>query len=276
MPGLMDFFAGRGCHGALVLGTTGEGPSFSPKERLDLMRAAIEIHNSRPTFHLLAGTGTPSLEESIDLTRAAFDLGYDAVVVLPPYYYRKASEDGLFEWFSNVMERAVPADGRLIAYHIPPFSGVPISIQLLARLKDRFAERFAGVKDSSADANHAQRLGEYFGNDLLILNGNDSLFSLALRSNASGCITALATLCSPLLRQVWDLYLAGESDAKLQSNLNSFREIMDSSPPIPAFVKEILAHEHHFPKWTVRPPLLPLPMQTVDHALQAWDQLRNV
>jgi 4-hydroxy-tetrahydrodipicolinate synthase len=276
MPGLMEFFATRGCHGALILGTTGEGPSFSPKERVELMQAASEIRRSHPAFHLLAGTGTPSLDESIELTMSAFDLGYDAVVVLPPYYFRKASDDGLFKWFSILFEKAVPSDGRLIIYHIPPFSGVPISLELLARLKDRFSERFTGIKDSSADAAHAQRLGEQFGNDLLIFNGNDGLFSLALQSQASGCITGMANLRSPLLRQVWDQHMQDITDIEVQSRLNAFREVMDTYLPIPAFVKEILSHEFNFPKWTVRPPLLPLSLQKAGEALQKWDQLLNV
>jgi 4-hydroxy-tetrahydrodipicolinate synthase len=275
LPGLLDFFAKRGCHGALILGTTGEGPSFSPTERLELMRVAIEICKSHPEFHLMAGTGTPSLEETIELTKAAFDLGYEAVVVLPPYYYRKASEGGIFEWYSEVIEKAVPTDGRLLAYHIPPFSGILISIELLARLKDKFPDRFAGLKDSSAEADHARRLGEYFGHDLLIFNGNDGLFSVALQSHASGCITGLANLHSPLLRQIWDHHLQEEIDIEAQSRLNELRGLMDSYPPIPWFVKEILAHEHNFPNWTVRPPLMPLPAQQANEMLRAWDQLNN-
>jgi 4-hydroxy-tetrahydrodipicolinate synthase len=204
LPELLEFLAGRGCHGALLLGTTGEGPSFAPRERLDIWRAAREICQTHPEFHLMAGTGTPSLEETIELTQAAFDLDFDAVVVLPPYYYRKASDDGLFAWYSLVIQRAVPAGKTLLAYHIPPVSGVGLSLDLLARLKEAFPARFGGLKDSSAELEHARQLGERFGSDLLILNGTDRLFSQALQMGASGCITALANLCSPELRQVWD------------------------------------------------------------------------
>lgn len=276
MAGLLDFLALRGCQGALVLGTTGEGPSFSPLERLDVMKAAIKSRPSHTDFQFMAGTGTPSLEETIELTKAAFDLGYDAVVVLPPYYYRKASVDGLFEWFSQVITRAVPPDGRLLAYHIPPYSGMSVSIELLHRLKDKFPERFAGLKDSSTEAGHARLLGEEFGNSLLVFNGNDSLFSLALQSHASGCITALANLCSPLLRRIWDHHIQGEKDEEGQSRLNPFRELMDSFSPVPAFLKTILAYEYHFPEWGLKPPLTPLSPEKVDEALQAWDRLVNV
>ena len=270
MPALLHFLAQRGCHGALILGTTGEGPSFAPQERLALMRAALEIRQEHPYFQLLAGTGTPSLEETISLNRDAFDLGCDGVVVLPPYYFRKAPEDGLFEWYKLVLDRSVPSGCALLAYHIPPISGVPISIELLLRLKDAFPTKFAGLKDSSGDAEHAIKLGETFGSDLIVLNGNDRLFSLSLQARGSGGITALANMVSPLMRQVWEAHLRGESTIELQSLLDATRNVMESFPPPPAFVKSILSRRYNFPAWTVRPPLMPLPQNQVEQANTNW------
>src|SRR3990172_5540535 len=89
IPILLDFLAQRGGHGALLLGTTGEGPSCAFSERLAIFHAALDIRKKFPNFRLLAGTGTPSLEETKNLTRAAFEAGMDGVVVLPPYYFRK-------------------------------------------------------------------------------------------------------------------------------------------------------------------------------------------
>ena len=84
IPVLLAFLAARGCHGAVLFGTTGEGPSFSPAEREALLRAACEARQSLSGFRLLAGTGTPSVAETIDLTKLAFDLGYEGVLVVPP------------------------------------------------------------------------------------------------------------------------------------------------------------------------------------------------
>ena len=147
IPELLGFFAGRGCHGALMLGTTGEGPSFSPAEREGIWRAALHVHDQHPDFRLLAGTGTPSLTETVDLTRLAFDLGLDGVVTLPPYYFRKAGEEGVFAWFSEVITRAVPKDGALLGYHFPGVAGIGFSLELLRRLKDCFPAQFEGLKD---------------------------------------------------------------------------------------------------------------------------------
>ena len=127
VPVLLSFLAGRGCHGAVLFGTTGEGPSFSPMEREALMRCAREARDSLPGFRLIAGTGTPSLSETIDLTKLAFDLGFDAVLVVPPYYFRTATDDGLFLWFSEVIQKAVPTEGFLLGYHFPKVVGIGLS-----------------------------------------------------------------------------------------------------------------------------------------------------
>ena len=253
---LLEWLAQRGCHGALLLGTTGEGPSFSPDERKDIFRAANAVRQVWPKFRLLAGTGTPSLEETISLTRLAFDLGMDGVVVLPPYYYRKVSDDGLYAWFSQLLKRAVPSGGALLGYHIPPVTGVPLSLDLLARLKDDFPDRFAGLKDSSADPDQARDLGARFGKDMLILNGTDRLFSQALAAGASGCITALANLFSPDLRKVWEAHRLGQTDLQAQARLSAARSVSERYPPAPPLLKALLARWHGFPAWAVRPPLL--------------------
>ena len=260
----LKFLVERGCHGALMLGTTGEGPSFAAHERLAIFKAAQEARSSFPNFRLLGGTGTPSLEETIILTRAAFETGLDGVVVLPPYYFRDAPMEGLLKWFSEVIQQAVPEGGALLGYHIPAVSGVPLSFELLARLKDSFPDRFAGLKDSSGDPAHAQHLQGRFNNELVVLNGNDRLLSLALEAGASGAITALANLLSPDLRQVWENPPGSQEQRQAQERLNNAREIMDRYPPAPSTIKALLARQHSFPLWAVRPPLLPISPETVE------------
>jgi len=252
---LFHFLAGRGCHGLLLLGTTGEGPSFSREERLSLFQAAVDSRQKLPDLHLLAGTGTPSLEDTVFLTRSAFDLGFDGVVVLPPYYFRKADDSGLFAWFSQLLDKAVPEHGTVLGYHIPNVSGVGFSIELLSRLKDAYPAKFTGIKDSSGDPAWAQALGNHFGSDLVVLNGNDRLFSLALQSSASGCITAMANLLSPLHRQVWDQFQAGAMDEIAQDKLTAAREVLDRYPPMPPSIKMLLHRLHGFDLWKVKPPL---------------------
>jgi 4-hydroxy-tetrahydrodipicolinate synthase len=255
LASLLHFLAQRGCHGALLMGTTGEGPSFSREERMAVLQAAAEARRSIPGFILMAGTGTPSLEDTIYLTKAAFALQYNSVVVLPPYYYRKPSEDALFAWFSQVLNQAVPAGGSLLGYHIPPITGIGFSIELISRLKEAFPDKFSGIKDSSGDREWAKSLGSCFKSDLLVLNGNDRLFSLALQAGASGCITAVANLLSPLHRLIWENYKAGSIDDITQDKLSAAREVLDRFTPFPPLLKVLLHHLHGFPLWKVKPPL---------------------
>lgn len=264
----LSFLAKQGCHGALLLGTTGEGPSFSPEEREQILKAALAIREEHPDFYLLAGTGTPSLEETILLTRTAFSLGYDGVVVLPPYYYRNAKEEGLFLWFEQVIQQSVPKDGKFLLYHIPQMSGVPLSLSFFRKLKDKFPQNFFGLKDSSGDETFCRLLGDHFGKELSIFTGKDSLLPLALKNHAAGCITAGANLFPQLLRQTWEAYQQGDEQTfnQLDEVLHQARPVIDQFPPASALIKGLLPRLAGFPRWQTRLPLLPLSEDLLDQA----------
>jgi 4-hydroxy-tetrahydrodipicolinate synthase len=264
----LHFLASQDSHGALLFGTTGEGPSLSSTEREDILRIANEVRVTFPEFRILAGTGTPSLDETVKLTKMAFNMGCEGVVVLPPYYYRKVSDEGLFEWFHQIILRAVPRDGYLLGYHIPAQSGVPLSLDLLARLRDAYPRQFAGIKDSSGDPEFAVALGGRFGPELLVLSGNDGLFLHALEYHAGGAITAMANIFSPLLRQVWDIFRQNGDAIEAQEQLNIRRRILDRYQPFPPLLKALLPHFHGFERWNVRPPLLPVTARIEETCLQ--------
>jgi len=256
VPVLLNFLASRSCHGAVLFGTTGEGPSFSPSEREAVMRAASAYRNQLPGFRLIAGIGTPSLSETIELTKLAFDLGYDAALALPPYYFRNATDEGLFNWFSELITKAVPSHQYLLGYHFPRVAGIGFSIELLARLKDAFPMQFAGIKDSSHDADLTRNLGEKFGHDLVVLTGTDSYVQLAMENKAAGCITAPANIISPDLRKVWDLMREGKDASAAQAHVTELREILDQYLPFPPTLKAMLHRLHGLPRWHVKPPLV--------------------
>lgn len=274
VPQLLAFLASRGCHGAVLFGTTGEGPSFSPAEREALMRCASEARNSMPGFRLIAGTGTPSLSETIDLTKLAFELGFDGVLVVPPYYFRKATDNGLFLWFSELIQKAVPSDGFLLGYHFPNVAGIGFSLELLARLKDTFPTQFAGIKDSSHDADLARRLGESFDSDLAVFTGTDSYLQLAMQNKAAGCITAPANILSRDLRDVWDAINKGTDSTKAQKRVKEQRDILDKYPPFPPTLKALLHRVHGLPRWSVRAPLESLPQELEEQVVQRFQNLQ--
>lgn len=270
VPALLEFLAARGCHGVVLFGTTGEGPSFSPTEREMLMRAACEARAAIPGFRLLAGTGTPSLSESIELTKLAFDLGFEGVLAVPPYYFRKATDNGLFTWFSGLIHKAVPSNGYLLGYHFPNVAGIGFSLELLARLKDAFPNQFAGIKDSSHEAEFARNLGEKFGSDLVALTGTDSYLQFAMQNKAAGCITAPANLISPGLREVWNLMNEGKDATNAQARVEEQRDILEKYPPFPPTLKALLHRLHGFPRWAVKPPLESISEETEERVVQEW------
>lgn len=274
VPDLFKFLASRGCHGVVLFGTTGEGPSFSPREREMLMRAAREARESMSGFRLIAGTGTPSLSESIELTKLAFDLDFDGVLVVPPYYFRKATDNGLFLWFSELIEKAVPSSGYVLGYHFPNVAGIGFSVELLARLKDAFPVQFAGIKDSSHDADLARTLGETFGSDLVVLTGTDSYLQLAMQNKAAGCITAPANILSPDLREVWDLMIEGKNPLEALERVKRQRGILEKYPPFPPALKVLLHRVYGLPHWTVRPPLEPIASELEEQLVQEFEALQ--
>jgi 4-hydroxy-tetrahydrodipicolinate synthase len=273
VPVILNFLASRGCHGAVLFGTTGEGPSFSPTEREALMRAARAYLPQLPGFRLIAGTGTPSLSETIELTKLAFDLGYDAALLVPPYYFRKATDDGLFAWFSEVINKAVPSDKYVLGYHFPNVVGIGFSIELLARLKDAFPIQFAGVKDSSHDVEFARSLGKRFGSDLAAFSGTDTYLKLALENKAAGCVTAPANLISPDLREIWDLMNAGKDASEAQERVNTQRHILEKYPPFPPSIKALLHRLHGLPRWAVKPPLEAISAELEEKVVQEFEAL---
>lgn len=269
----MAFLADRACHGALILGTTGEGPSFSSSERYKIMQAAAEIKKIRPDFRLFAGTGTPSLRETIGLNQAAFELGYDAAVVLPPYYFRSANEAGLLAWFKEVIAQSVPEGKILLGYHIPQVSGVPFTVELLEKLYASFPNRFGGLKDSEGKLVVTRGFTEAFP-DKLILVGSDRLLTDGLKAGASGSITALANLISPWLREIFDGFRSKDR-SELQAKTNLARNVLDQFAPFPASIKYLIHAFAEFPLWSVVPPLEPLDQQQQVSLNSQFDEIYN-
>ena len=272
LPGYLGFLAARGCHGALMLGTTGEGPSFSALERQAIWAKATEVWEEHPDFVLMAGTGTPSLIDTIEFNKQVFELGYQAVVVLPPYFFRTAGDEGLFDWYADVLQASVPDGKQLLGYHIPAVSGVGLSADLLERLAAEFPRQFGGIKDSSGDLEHGINLIRRLA-DQSVLVGNDQLLGPALEAGAAGSITALASLYSPLARQIWDAHQAGEDTSALQEEMDRARAVLDERPPAPAFLKAMLHELHSFEHWPVRAPLRDFAVDQVQEALSAMKAL---
>ncbi|MCU0465679.1 MAG: dihydrodipicolinate synthase family protein [Anaerolineae bacterium] len=243
------------CDGVLLMGTTGEGPSLALAEREAIVEAAVA---AKTGLSIMAGTGTPNLPETIQATRRAFELGADAVVVIPPYYFCTATEAGLLAYYRAVMDAAVPEGKTLFAYHIPQVSGVSVPPSLLVKLSLLYGDRFGGVKDSGGDMGYAGGLITT-APDLDVFVGSEKLLLTGLQQGAAGCITAGANVLAAQAAAVYRSWQAGEDAEAAQNTLSAARTILDGYAPAPSSLKALLALKYGGESWDVRPPLMPLP-----------------
>jgi 4-hydroxy-tetrahydrodipicolinate synthase len=183
----------EGCTGIAMLGTTGEANSFSAKERMALLEATVAGGISPD--RLLPGTGVAAFTETVELTRHALSIGVTSVVMLPPFYYKGVSDDGVFAAYSEVIQRVADARLRVVLYHIPQFSAVPISHDVIARLIAAYPQTVTGIKDSSGELDNMTAMVERFPG-FSVLAGADPLLLPLLRAGGAGCITATSNLAA--------------------------------------------------------------------------------
>jgi 4-hydroxy-tetrahydrodipicolinate synthase len=245
----------NGCNGLAILGTTGEANSLGVAERIAVMEGLVE--RGIPAGVLLPGTGTPALTDTVMLTRRAAELGCRGALLLPPFFYKNPSEDGLFAYFSEVASR-VGGSIRLYLYHFPAQSAVPVTIGLLARLLHAFPGVFKGVKDSSGDfANTAAYVEHFAADGFEVYCGDDGALLRLLQAGGAGCITAASNVGSAVSSVVF-ANRDQPRGAAAQVTLTAIRKAVTSAPLIPA-LKSLIARHTGDSTWThIRPPHLPL------------------
>ncbi len=244
----------EGCHGLVMFGTTGEANSFSVDERMRVMDAAIAA--GLPAERMMVGTGCAALPDTVRLTRHALDHGVLAILMLPPFYYKGVSDQALAASYDRVIEGVGTGDFRLVLYHIPGVSGVPITPELVDMIKARHPTTLAGIKDSTGDWQHSRMLIERF-RDLAVFPGAETLLAAGLEAGAAGCISAGCNVNARAIRELYDDTLAGETGTD-HGRVEAIRGILQRYALIPA-MKQMIADAKGDPGWArLRPPLMPL------------------
>ncbi len=245
-----------GCSGLAVFGTNSEANSMSVEEKLELLDALII--GGVPGAALMPGTGCCALSDSVKMTREAVRMGCGGVLMLPPFYYKGVSDEGLYRNFAQVIERVGDDRLRLYLYHIPPVSNVPITLTLIDRLLGKFPGIVAGVKDSSGDWSNTKAMLEQFKDRGFDVFAGSEVFLLDnMRGGGKGCITATGNVNPGPIGHVFRNWGSPEAD-KLQAGITATRTIVQKVPMIPA-LKAIVAHFANDPQWrAVRPPLTEL------------------
>ncbi|MGI9524424.1 MAG: dihydrodipicolinate synthase family protein [Hyphomicrobiaceae bacterium] len=239
-----------GCHALAPFGTTSEANSLGLDERMELLEDLIDA--GVEPLNLMPGTGTCSLTDTVILTQHAMDLGCGGVLMLPPFYYKQPSEDGLFRYFADVIDEVGDDRLRVYLYHIPPVSQVGFPLSLIERLREEFPETIVGLKDSSGDWSNMKAILDAFpqfelfpGSELFLLDG--------LRDGAAGVISATANISGRRMREVFENWQTEDAVA-LQAGVSAIRKTVQSFPMIPV-LKSVVAHYRRDPQWrSLRPP----------------------
>jgi 4-hydroxy-tetrahydrodipicolinate synthase len=247
----------HGCAALAPFGTTSEANSLSVGEREALLDALLDA--GVPAARLLPGTGCCALPDTVRLTAHAVKRGCAGVLMLPPFYYKGVSDDGLYRAFAEVVERVGDDRLRVYLYHIPPVAQVGISPALVERLRRAYPRAIAGMKDSSGDFGNTRTMLERFAKDGFdVFVGSERFLLENLRAGGVGCITATGNVNGAAIEALWRGWRGADAE-QLQESVNAVRSAIEKGPTIPS-LKAIVAAESNDEGWlTVRPPLVPLP-----------------
>ena len=226
---LIDHQIRSGIDGLVPVGTTGESPTVNHDEHIDIIRATVEL--SRGRVPVIAGTGSNSTQEAIELTRQAHAVGADAMLVVAPYYNKPGAE-GLFRHFSAVAEAT---DKPIILYSIPGRCGIEIGIPVVERLRAKF-KNVRWIKEAGGSVDRVDQLKQALGADITVLSGDDSLTLPFMAVGAEGVISVASNLYAREIGNMVRLALSGDFTKALKSHRRlypMFKAIFIESNPSP-------------------------------------------
>src|SRR5438034_1174648 len=264
--------------GLAPFGTTSEANSMSTDERISLLEALIAagIDPSR----MMPGTGCCPIVETAALTARAVKHACAGVLMLPPFYYKDVSEEGLFRYFSEVVQCVGDARLRIYLYHIPPLAIVGITPKLVERLLNAYPKAIAGMKDSSGDWNNTKTFLDAFaesagptrtGFDVFV--GSESFLLANMRNGGAGTISAMANVNPAAIHKLYVEWKSAGADDQ-QAKLNVVRDVFGKKYPMISALKQAIAIYANDPAWrTVRPPLVEL---TAEQAKTLAAELKTI
>ena len=256
--------------GLAVFGTNSEANSLSVEEKIDLLDRLVGA--GVDPARMMPGTGCCALPDSVRLTAHAVKLGCGGALMLPPFYYKGVSDDGLFRSFAEVIERVGEARLRVYVYHIPPVSQVPITLGLVERLLKAYPVQTAGMKDSGGDWKNTQAFLDAFAKSGFdVFAGSETFLLQNMRHGGAGCISATANVNPGPIARLFDTWQAADADQQ-QARLDEIRGVFAKFPMIPA-LKAAIAHYGGDASWgTVRPPLVDLTPASTKALVAELDQ----
>lgn len=239
-----------GCDGLNVLGTTGEATSFSLAERRRLMEEVTRA--GLPLDRMMVGTGAAAIDDAVRLTGHACELGFAGALILPPFYYKNISDEGVFAYISQIVESLRGRTFSIYLYNFPALSGVTYSVDLVRRLLSAYPDHIAGLKDSSGDLQYARAVAA-IDPRLAVFPSSEACLKEARSGVFAGCISATANLTAALCAEAFH-----NRDDRALAKAVALRDAFSGVPLVPA-VKAVMAHVHGSAELAnVKPPLVRL------------------
>lgn len=257
----------EGIHFISPFGTTGEALSMTVAERL----AAVDglIDGGIDPAALMPGTGLCNLEDTVTLCQHAIERGCGAVMIVPPFFYKNASDEGLHTYFARLVETINSPALKVCMYHIPPMTGIGFSPSLTGRLAKDFPDVFIAYKDSSGDFENTKAVIAA-APDIAVFPGSETFLKEGMECGGMGCISATCNVNPAGIRYVYDVIIGEKSDnlEKINKEMVVFRKAVEKTGLIPA-MKGMLAIKREDSRWrNVRPPIMPANSAKVEKLLQ--------
>jgi 4-hydroxy-tetrahydrodipicolinate synthase len=252
-----------GINGLVPVGTTGESPTVSTEEHLDIIRATIEFARGR--VPVIAGTGSNSTHEAVELTKLSHQAGADAMLVVAPYY-NKPSPEGVFRHYAALAEAT---DRPIILYSIPSRCGIEISVAVVERLRAKYPH-VRTIKEAGGSVDRVDQLKQAMGSDITVLSGDDSLTLPFMAAGAEGVISVASNLYVREIGKMVQLALGNDfaKATKLHRRLYPiFKTLFIEPNPVP--IKFALARAGIITSAEVRAPLCEMGAATTKTLLQA-------
>ena len=255
-----------GCTGLAPFGTTSEANSLGLDERIEMLEALVAA--GVPAAQLMPGVGMNAFPDTAKLAAQAARLGCGGVLMLPPFYYKGVSDEGVFRAVAEVIERVGDARLKVYIYHIPPIAVVGYSLAVIERLLKMFPGTVVGMKDSSGDWAYQQSVLETFP-EFDVFTGSERYLLANLRMGGVGTISAMANVIPDKIRFLYENYLAENADA-VQEKLDRYRAATRDYAAIPA-LKELMATRTGDAAWrNLRPPLVNLTAAAAQEMLEKY------
>ena len=214
----------NGCAGLAPLGTTGEANSLATSQRRELIETMAE--GGLPMDKTIVGTGSTSFNDAIELSEIALDAGANGLLMLPPFYYKSPTEEGLFRFFARVAEALGGKSPRIFLYHFPQMSAVPFTLSLVRRLRKSIPGVFVGMKDSSGDFENTKMFVEAFPG-FEAFSGSEVFTAANLEIGGWGCISATTNVTAPIVA-AWLTEADPDARAELNLKVNALRDVIAS------------------------------------------------